>query len=546
MRSKKSELSESKFIKFLQKFWIYIVVVIAVIAVVVSSVEIYKEEVLEIDPDVQMEVQNTITVPATPIDTLNPIISKTTDVYYLSKLLYSSLFRYTNDLNVEGDLVESYTVDTEKAYIDITLKSGVLWSDGSNLQGKDIKFTVDAIKAKGSASAYYKNVSKISSVKVNDELNIRIYFSNNSNCALDNLTFPILPSSKYNNNTSSLIKDTDDFVPVGTGQYKFSSYEDSSSIALVANDKYYGTKAKNNINVSILPNKDCFAGMLEIQSITCYVDDSDQRKSVATDKGFKLYDFLSNNTDFVVFNTAKGVFESKEMRQAASYAINKAEIIQEAYADNAVVSDTIFYPNFLGVEDTNTYYNYSTEKTKELLSEAGYDKDNSTGKLYDSKSKVATVNILVNNDNTDRIMAAKLIANDLKYVGFEVEVTEVAWEEYTKLISKKDFDILITGYEIEASYDLQQFFNGSNPWGYKNKDILAKVKNLEKLYQAEEYKEIYSEIKEMLLDEMPYYPLCYKKIGLVGVETFEAQLLPTFFNIYKNCNTWSWKKVINE
>ena len=40
---------------------------------------------------------------------------------------------------------------------------------------------------------------------------------------------------------------------------------------------------------------------------------------------------------------------------------------------------------------------------------------------------------------------------------------------------------------------------------------------------------------------MPYYALCYKKMGLIGASGFEAEKLPTFNNIYKNCNTWTWK-----
>ena len=47
----------------------------------------------------------------------------------------------------------------------------------------------------------------------------------------------------------------------------------------------------------------------------------------------------------------------------------------------------------------------------------------------------------------------------------------------------------------------------------------------------------------MMMDELPYYTLCYKKMGLIGVEYFEAGKISNFENIYKNCNTWTWKKV---
>ena len=53
-------------------------------------------------------------------------------------------------------------------------------------------------------------------------------------------------------------------------------------------------------------------------------------------------------------------------------------------------------------------------------------------------------------------------------------------------------------------------------------------------------------LKEMLNEEMPYYPLVYKKMGLIGTGTFEAEALPMFNNIYQNIGTWSWTKISNQ
>ena len=107
-------------------------------------------------------------------------------------------------------------------------------------------------------------------------------------------------------------------------------------------------------------------------------------------------------------------------------------------------------------------------------------------------------------------------------------VRAVEWDEYNKLIEEKDFDILLTGYEMEGSYDLRSFFDGANTWGYENQEILEKVRELDRLHTSEEYTSIYAEIKDMLADEAQYYTLCYKKMGLIGVDTFEAKELPVF------------------
>ena len=43
----------SKIINFIKKRWIWILAVLLLFAVIVSSIEIYKEEVLNIDPDIK-------------------------------------------------------------------------------------------------------------------------------------------------------------------------------------------------------------------------------------------------------------------------------------------------------------------------------------------------------------------------------------------------------------------------------------------------------------------------------------------------------------
>ena len=351
MKFNREDMSESKWFGFLQKYWLYIVVVIAVIIVAVSSINIYREEVLEIDPDVKMEEQNTLSFASAYIDTLNPIVSKSEDTYYISKLIYNSLFDYTADLNVEGELVESYTVDTEKAYVDITLRSGVTFHNGDSLTARDISFTVNAIKSYGSEGIYYEKASKIDSVNVKDDRNVRIYFSDNYDCSLDALTFPILPRGEYSS-AGALLKDTDEFVPVGTGMYKYSSYDSLKELDLSPNESYFADKAQKSVSIKILPEKTMASNMLEIGSVTCYTDIGSDRKSLVEDKGLTMYDMISNQVDFMVFNTQSPLFTSKEVRKGICYAIDENQVLSEGYMDDGVLADTIYYPGFLGVADS--------------------------------------------------------------------------------------------------------------------------------------------------------------------------------------------------
>lgn len=72
-----------------------------------------------------------------------------------------------------------------------------------------------AIKAAGSASPYYDKAGKIVSVNVTDTYQCRIYFNNNYNCSLDDLTFPIVPSNQYAS-AAQFARAKEDFKPIGT------------------------------------------------------------------------------------------------------------------------------------------------------------------------------------------------------------------------------------------------------------------------------------------------------------------------------------------
>ena len=88
MKINREEVENSKIAVFLKKYWIPVLAVIVVITVIISSVGIYKEEVLHIDPDVEYEEGDKLYFSSSALDTLNPIVSESADTYYISKLIY--------------------------------------------------------------------------------------------------------------------------------------------------------------------------------------------------------------------------------------------------------------------------------------------------------------------------------------------------------------------------------------------------------------------------------------------------------------------------
>lgn len=529
----------NKIHEFFKKRWVFIFIVLLVVLGFFSSIEIIREEVLEIESRPDYEESDSIYLSCEEIDTLNPIASLSEDMYHLSQLIYNSLFDYDETLNIAPELVDSYTVDTEKGTVTLKLKKGVKWHDGESFKANDVLYTVNAIKSVGKNSVYYPQVSKISaiSVKGNDEVEIR--FSKASNAALDNLIFPILPSHQYGS-PGKLASAKDNFKPVGTGLYQYESYDYLSEMNLKPNNNYFGKKATKYIRVMILPDQKLAANMMEINSVTCYINETAERKSVATDNEYQLYDFVSNEVDFIVFNTENDLTKKKGVRQAIATAINLENILSSAYMNDGVLTDTIYYPGFCSNVDTGIYYAYDANEAKSMLKGSGYEDKDQDGYLEDKEGELLELTIVVNKSNSARTSAAQLIRKNLESIGFKVKVEALYWDDYKNAIKKGDYDLLLTGYSINAQYDLRDFFNGEALWKYENEKLLNYAEDLEKAHTAEEYSKIFGNLKSEMMDQLPYYCLCYKKAGLLGVSGFEAPKISTFHDHYRNIETWSW------
>ena len=517
--------------QIISKIWIWFLLAVIVYVILFNGMDIYRdiyrEEASKTEAAAEYEEQKTNYFAINRLDTLNPITSKSEDTYYISKLIYNSLFEYDENLMLQPVLVKSYSVNTEKAYIECTLKTGIKFTDKSSLNATDVEHTINLIKASPKGSPYYTAGKKIISFRRIGEYSFRIYFNNNYNCSLDDLVFPILSSGQQ----------TSPFRPVGTGQYRYKSYNSNKSLRLVPNKKYFGEIASKNMVFRVMPKTADIYNLMQMGDISCNIETGNDRKSEALDKGFVIYDFTSNNVDFVYLNNKNAHLKKKTFRQAVNYCIDKKDILERSYMGDGILTDSIYYPNYLGVEDELNHYKFNTKKAADMLKKAGYEDADNDGYLDGCE-----LTILVNEDNAMRTSAAGRIRTTLRQAGIKAKLLKKSKKEYRKLIEDSKFDILVTGYSMQEEYDLRTFFNGKAEWGFTNYKLSAAASELSRLHKAEEYRTYYEKLKEAIIEDASYSVLCYRKESIIGVETFSAEELPMFNNIYKNSDTWLWKK----
>lgn len=478
-----------------------------------------------------------ISIPIEQIRTLNPIIAKDEGVYYLNKLIYEGLFTLDNTMAPVGVLAESYQYGKDDKSVTIKLKKGILWQDGTKFSAKDVKFSIDAYLSipNASKSFYHSYVSVIQSAKVINDTMVYIKFNDEKNMAIENLTFPIIPSHKFKK-IADVQKDTKDFIPIGTGPYKVESMEAGKQIILKGNPHYMGTIPDNTLIVKTMPGKQEAVNLLEIGEVNVSFLKETDRDTLINDKKVTVTSFPSNEMELLGFNFKHGALQDRKVRQAIAYAIDNESIIETCYYNSGVLNDSVYYPNYLGIKSRKDLYDYNLDQAKLLLEQSGHEG--------------LSLKLIFNGDDHARNLAAQMIKTGLEKIGISVSLISLNWNDYNAAVASGRFDLYIGGYRIKDTYDVRPILHSAynNPIKYSNPILDNFLDRMQSAVTIEDKKKIYGNIHRILGDEIPYYCLLYKTYGLATGNGVKGNIQPYFNNIYNGCDTWNftYEKIENK
>lgn len=483
-------------------------------------------------------------IPIEKIRTLNPIVTKDEDAYYVDKLIYEGLFGYDKNLALTNILADSYSYAEDDTSVTINLKHGITWQDGDELTAEDVKFTMDVIAsaAYSNSTLYNLNISNVKNTKLNgqDPYQITIYFNNPQSITLSNFTFPIIPKHQFKNIDEAKKVDPA-FIPIGTGAYRVADYNELSHVILKANEKHHGGKLPaNTLNFQIIPAKRDAINLMDVNNISITFSKELDRDTIYTNKDVNVVNFPSNEVELIGYNFRNPALKDARVRKAIASSIDTAEIIESAYFKNGIQNDTIYFPNFLGVNSSKSHNLFDITKAKTLLKEAGYIDRNGDGWLENALNEMITINILVNAEDQSRTAAAQIIKEGLDQLPIKTNIVSKDWAGYNTDLASGNYDIYIGGYQIKESYDLRFLLhtNYNNLIGYSNPALDILLDKMESGVSQKDRQETYQLVSGILIDELPYYCLLYKTYGAIASPSLNGDIRPTFLNLYQGAEKW--------
>lgn len=529
----------------------YLYIIIGVVIVIIAAVGIANftadKEKVSTEKTEYREV-NRIALNMNYVKTLNPVISTDRDTYYISKLIYDGLFAQDENMTPQENLAKSYEFDRSSRSIRIDLVK-TEWHDGEEFTAADVVFSISAHQSMGSAGQYSYLTDKISYARSDGDHRVIVYFDTSDDMTLNALTFPILPEHRYYG-TYDLRSKVTSFRPVGTGPYRFKSYSEGNALKLKPNKDYHGNVATNQITCDIQPLNNKVYDKVGTSTVSCYISRDENRERKIARSNVEIVDFPGNQVEFLGFNFEKEYLQSKPVRKAVAAAINNEKIINSCYGSSGMLNDNIYYPNYYGVESKGDAYPYSEKSAGGYLQKAGYEDDDKDGNVEDIEGKELSLTMLIDGSNEERVRTAEIMEKNLENVGINITVTAAASNEsYLKALKGKKWDLFLGGYRLDENIEIGDLLSSTsedNYTGFENNRIDRLVDRMNNGKSVEEAEELFTKLKDALVDEIPYYCVLYKTFGAIKAPALKGNPEPNFANYYRSCNNWKCRYELSD
>jgi peptide/nickel transport system substrate-binding protein len=250
------------------------------------------------------------------------------------------------------------------------LRKNVRFHDGSPFTAQDVIYSINRIK-NDKQSLQKDNFRDLSEMQALDDHTIAFITEAPNAVFLDRLQNRFMLGKA---GTEAQGGNPGEHKPIGTGPYRFVSWQRDGNLVMTRHDNYWGSKAavKEIVTRRVKEDAGRVAGLLAGQGDVANnvpveeLSRFDNHPRVRPEKaeGVRMY--------FLAMNCTHKPFDNKLVRQAINYAVDPAVIIKHIYEGNGYVMNGPLGSNVIGFDPQIKRYPHDPNKAKELLGKAGY------------------------------------------------------------------------------------------------------------------------------------------------------------------------------
>lgn len=346
-----------------------------------------------------------------PADTLNPALAVGGIDLSKFRMIYSSLLRITESLDVVPEIATEYSVSPDGLTYRFALRRGVEFHDGKPLTAEDVVYSMNLHVGPDTASTAKGLVSNVKQWRKVDDSTVEAELST------PNADLPlILGTFQF-----KIIQDgTTDFAkPQGTGPFKVEEFTPGVRFFATRFDNYWSDEGPwlDAIELFSIPDANARANALITGDVDLISNVSIQTVAqIEAAPGVGILSVPSGSFPTVVINRAQGPGTNLDFRKGLQHLQRRDEIVNGVFKGLATVGN-----------DQPIGTAYGADHCKEL-GVPDYDPDRAKFHLDKSGAEGVTIHVAPINAGIEEMVL--LLQNEARLIGFDIAVKRVPSDGY--------------------------------------------------------------------------------------------------------------------
>lgn len=412
---------------------------------------------------------------------------------------------------IKPHLATSWKVSDDNRIWIFKLREGVKFHNGSSLTADDVV---------ASASLFYEFKAKVEKIA---PLTVQFTLPEPHSgflYRLADIMYGIAPASnivEYKDmQKGGMLKD---FIPIGSGPFKFSQWEEGKQIVLESFADYWqGSPRIKKMIYHIVPDNKARLSALEKGEIDVIdvIFPADLPR-INSNAKLKIESIFGMNVCFIAINTIHTPLDNIKVRKALNLAVDKNQLIRKFYYGGyGIPTNRVLSPAFWRYNILSKPAKYQPALAKKMLAEAGYGEGLSLELLCIPSARPYL---------PDPKGVAEEIKKQLAEVGVDINIKiPPSYPEYDLIAKEGNYDLSLAGWidvTGDPDYTLKSLLSGKdtayNESHWQNELFDKKLQQAREtpLKNARDRIRLYNEAEKIFQDEVPWIPLVHTKILVI-------------------------------
>lgn len=403
---------------------------------------------------------------------------------------------------------------------EITLRDDVTFHDGEPLTAEVVAWNFRRALDEETPIRFLSNFTPVTGVEVTGEHTLEVTTETPYPVFETHLTrFFIVSQSNYEANGAAAAAEN----PVGTGPYRFVSWQRDQRLELEAFPEYWqGPASIPNVVFRPIPEDSTRVSELVTGGVNIATNVLPEAVPLIESSGAaEIRTVQSIRNIFIVFTaTDEGPLADPRVRRALNLGVDVDAIIGSVFGGNATPTATPLNNYMFGYAEDLDNRQYDPEQAQQLLAEAGYEGGFSFTMGSPSGRYL-----------NDRLVA-EAVVGQLAEIGVQVELQVQEWSSYVGQILERQVptDAYLIGWG-NSNYDADRtlftmLYGGTAPGGpdqavfsyFQNDEYDQLILQARETLDEDERLELYRRAQEIVVAEAPWLFL-YQQGDVYGVST---------------------------